>query len=125
MSDEKDLEVCLVGDGFDGEYDDANIPVNLFIIKVTEDTKLPKAMPDAKFYLSFGNFMPRKGLDDESDNKYFARTKEALQHLIKTKVLPYYESALKGVKKMAEGKVDSFYYWEQEEDQAASESSGS
>ena len=61
MSDEKDtidmnLETCLVGDGFDGEYDSANIPVNLFINEVNENTKLPKAMPDAKYYLThFGS----------------------------------------------------------------------
>ncbi len=90
-----------IGESEITDFDDANVPVNIFIEKEDEtDTYL----------LTIDNFMPRKGCVNEGFVQ-IRGTKTKLHELVKIHILPHYKRALELVTKVAEGNADSFYYW--------------
>lgn len=116
--------IICIGENELGEHDGANIPCNIFISEIGEDDaeKVATALEDrddlpdgfeAKWILTGDNFMPRKGLAD-SCIRYVSDSKEELHQLVKEKILPTYKIAFDAVTDMAEGRRESFYYWDPE-----------
>lgn len=112
------------------ELDDANIPVNIFITKLSESEIEMLGKEDsyfeeegeekpihtwAKWRLTFDNFMPRRGLSTDENPYYLASTKAELLEVVETKILPMYERAYNALEMMVEGKRDTFYYWTEED----------
>ncbi len=69
------------------ECNDANIPVNCFIIS-------PDDNEDKKWHWLADNFMPRKGYCGESMYDVVADTKEDLLQAVKKYIVPLYQIAL-------------------------------
>jgi len=96
----------------EGEIDflcnDANIPVDIWLTKESEKHA---------WQLTADNYMPRKGyLAGENTIKIRATTREELAEIVREKIIPLYESALKQLNLIVEGKAKSLYYWEIDED---------
>jgi len=90
--------------------DDANIPVNIFLVEISDDSE--QMYPEGhKWRLTADNFMPRKGHAGDSAYEATAPTREALAELIRTQILPLYEVAVLNLKMMVAGTNDFLYYW--------------
>lgn len=78
--------------------DDANVPVNVSITEPNE--------ANPKWILSACNYMPRKGRVAECAYQVEADTREDLEMVIDTFIVPLYEAALNNLKNKRE-----LYYW--------------
>lgn len=85
--------------------DDANIPVSIFLSE-DEEEKGQK-----RWRLTADNYMPRKGRCGDSAYIATAPTREALQELIRTQILPLYEVAILNLNMLIAGTNDCLYYW--------------
>ena len=91
------------------DFDDANIPVNVFIEKLDDDDE--GYDEGFRYILRADNFMPRKNAASDGAVTVRSDNKEELQELVKKHVLPLYETAISMIKKIIDGSGDSFYYW--------------
>lgn len=81
------------------EANEMNVPVSIFISEPEES--------ETAWTLTASNYMPRKGYVAAGQYEYHADTKEELQSLIDTYIIPLYETAVRALK---QGKL---YYWEE------------
>lgn len=84
--------------------DDANIPIDIWLTPPNEDCD--------KWTLRAANYMPRRGYMLPEAYKQTADTREELELLVKTYVLPLYEVALSEIKKIISGESNHLYYWQ-------------
>jgi len=97
------------------ECDDANIPVNIFVMPLD-----PERGRDGTYYergyrwlLRADNFMPRKEMCGDGAYRVYARTRDELVAYMHEHVTPWYEAAaehLRGAEPDKDG-VFSLYYW--------------
>ena len=92
------------------DFDEANIPVNIFFSQIDEDDE--EYENGFRWRILAENFMPRKQTIVGYAAEALSDNKEELQELIKKYVVPLYESALRKLKGMVSGDCDNFYYWE-------------
>lgn len=81
------------------EANDANIPVNSFMLPPDEESKKWRWIAD--------NFMPRKCRVEEGAYGIEAKTQEEILQAVREHVVPIYEAALTNLKARGEN-----YYWE-------------
>lgn len=107
-----------VGEMALNNFNDANIPVDIWIEELNEETddgeSDEKYKAGYRFRLHCGNYMPRKGRVEECAADVYTKDKESLQNAVKKYILPLYQTALNIVTKMANECKGSLYYWEEE-----------
>ena len=82
------------------ECDDANIPVNCFLLEPKDNDDYP-----GKWGWFASNFMPRKSCIVEHSYELVADTKEEILELVSKHVTPLYQIALDNIKS------GELYYW--------------
>ena len=94
-----------IGDGYLHLANEANIPINIYI-------ENPNGNPDGIYKLTADNYMPRRGTISSGHYEYHSTDKNELLILIKTHIIPLYETALKQLNKIVNSEVDMLYYRE-------------
>jgi len=85
--------------------DDANIPVDIWL-----------SYENLAWNLRASNYMPRRGRVSEEGIDIRATTREELAEIIKNQIIPLYETALKQLNLIVEGKAECLYYWKEDRD---------
>ncbi len=96
------------------DFDDANIPVDIWLSKLKADDEHYEA--GHRFRLKCGNYMPRKGHVEEVAVEVLSDNLEELQALVRGRIIPIYQIAMRKLEKMAEGKCNNLYYWSEPDD---------
>lgn len=91
------------------EFDDANIPVDIWLHTLTEDDT--EYTDGFRYKLTASNYMPRKQRIEEEALSIISDNKEELQALIKEKIIPIYQKAIDVLNKMVDGTTNNLYYW--------------
>jgi len=97
----------LIGESFD-LANEANIPVNIWL-GAEEDGETGEST--GKYTLIADDYMPRRGSVAIELFKVRADSPEPLRAIVKERIIPLYEVALKALQEIAEGKHDNLYYW--------------
>ena len=96
-----------VGDIDFGSADDANVPVDVWLKEESDNIDVRDA---GGWRLSAANYCPRK--DNVYEGAYEVwGTREELVEVIKTKILPLYQTATDILQMMCQGTADHLYYW--------------
>jgi hypothetical protein len=85
----------------DVDYD--NVPVNIWL---TEENGI--------WTLIASNYMPRLDRVGQETYKATSSNKEELVEIIKKRIIPLYEIALKKLNAICEGKAEDLYYWKED-----------
>ena len=94
------------------DADNANIPVDIWLVPVTEDDSIPGGLNfEPKFVLRAANYCPRKCNVYDSAYEVYADNREELVNLLNKHVIPLYKTALNILNEMADGTNDGLYYW--------------
>ena len=102
-------EVESIGDMDIDAFDDANVPVDLWLIELDDDTE---AYDEGfRWKLTVGNYMPRKSRVEEAVCEYIGVERQPLADIVSTHVLPLYRSALACLEAVVAGEDSSLYYW--------------
>jgi len=110
-------------------FDSSNVPVNLFIEKLTKPKPLPENAEEMdieehkenmdiwdagyRWKLAADAFMPRKGLWEDNVLLVYTSTRREVSELLEEHILPFYQLAHRKIIEMVEGTTDSLYYWEE------------
>ena len=92
------------------DFNDANIPVSMFVSLVGQDDKQYKK--GYRYRFACDNYCPRKGSVYEGGTEVYLRDKNELNKFINKYIMRHYKRALQRLKKMADAECDSLYYWE-------------
>jgi len=91
--------------------DDANIPVDIWLLQAdNKDVADKYRCKIGQWVLHANNYMPRTG---ECSGTYIfvSDNKDELLEIIKTKIIPLYQTALNILNDMVVGKSTNLYYW--------------
>lgn len=92
--------------------DDANIPVDIWLERLTEDDDSNLFEAGYRYRLRASNYMPRKGRIAEAAYECYAAELAPLQQIIKEKILRIYGTAIETLTYLAySGKTGNLYYW--------------
>lgn len=88
--------------------DEANIPVNIWLLEEKDDDDDNKT---GRWELTASNYTPRKGVLYEGVYKATADSRDELADLIREHIIPLYETAVKKLQAVCEGGAKGLYYW--------------
>lgn len=101
------------GDSSMSDFDDANIPVDIWLQEMQEGDDYYK--DGFRYSFHCANYMPRKGAVAESSCQVYSKDKETLQKAIKKYILPLYQVAVDKINYMITNGASHLYYWSKDE----------
>ena len=90
------------------DADELNVPVSILLIENEDDET---GVMDDRWRLIAANYMPLKGFVKEDLFDTVADNREELVEIIREHVIPLYQTALKKLQAICEGKTDCLLEW--------------